>query len=539
MLRETSIENYLDEVQKLTKSIASGEKEMSELHDLIDFELEEAKEDPVLQAFYSGERAFFQKQYKAALKCYIEAKTLPLYHFFCYRACAFLFDEEQKNEKALDFVNKALHLLPNDWTTLALKSALESNQSHPVERESEIVSSVSLDSREFDELTQLFQEPLEEAPLLQEPELPYTISADIQSALERRIQAFQESQKRKLSEYISSAQHKHSHQDYLLHVFEGWHEHKPNLIEGSHHTSGGYFLKWHGKGVAINPGPSFLNSLHKQGFHIDDVDYVIVNKHLTDGYSELKAMHQLNARVNSVHNKVHVIQYYLHQPCYQLQARSLKPHFKQERGSVHCLELFMDSPETESTSLSDGITLNYFPTQRTGEVNTGIGIRLDLTGPGQASHDTPQVRVGYASGTSWSSLLPQHFEGCDLMIVGVETTNPDDFNKLHYNSDSLGYFGCLSLLEEVSPRLALCCEYRGTEGDIRLEVVRKMRTDLKQQNSRGTTILPGDFGLSIDLTTLQARCSTSHASIDPAIVHVVRTTENFGPLHFLAPQTIL
>lgn len=597
MLKQSSFQHYFEEMQKLNHLVASGEREQADLQGFINLEIEEAADDPLLHSFLMGERSFYQKQYKAALKSYMEAKSMPLFQFFCYRTCAFLFDQEKKTEKALDFAQKALALHPDDWMTVALCSALladtgrkeEASQMQqnlqsqrspsrsPFPTSDEVSTSVSLGEEEFDELAQLFHDESEteqlpptsttscESPPDREPyqviQRHYDISSDEGLALERRIQRFQEERKRILKDYIIQAAHKVIPQDYLLHVFEGWHSTPHSAVTASmadllqqqnQHTTGGYFLKWHGKGVAINPGRHFLSSLHQQGFHIGDVDCVIVTKSSPDSYTDVKALYELNTLFNHTQEPIHVIHYYLCQAAYQAIARILKPHFKPERNSVHCLELYLDSPELETIDLGNGIHLNYFPTSAQSISSTAkpdeapqpsLGIRIDLTGPAQAPRSSSGnghcIRLGYVAGTGWSPVLAEYLVGCDLLIVGIEDTGPDDYSKVKYNGSSLGFHGSLSLLEEVAPRLMLCCEFSGHEGDIRLELARKMRSDYAPHNTRGTTILPGDSGLSVDLTTLQARCAGSLAFVDPAQVHVIRTHDSFGPLQYLAPLNVL
>lgn len=614
MLAQATLERYLQQVQQLSEGVAAGDKQPSDLQNLIDLELTEAGDDCARRALLLGERAFYQRQYKVALKHYTEAKGMPLFQFFCYRACAFLFDQEKKTEKAIEFANKALSVIPQDWTTVALYSALLAKSQHHEEaqaipsacdepttnQDEPAQASVTLGAEEFDELTQLFEEHAEEAELHAEaeeekeetaepieptetappveafeiPALPTPQTSfpsfkeepapslrEDSSGLEQRIHAFQERQRRALKDYLTQSAQKVSHQDYLFHVLEGWSDELsatseqnplPALLsQGPRRTTGGYFLRWRGKGVAINPGRNFLQALHRQGCHIGDVDFVVVTKGCAEGYTDVMPLYDLNAQANAAQEQVHIIHYYLHQSAYQALARTLKPHCKQERNSIHSLDLFMDSPDLETVALTDGIQLNYFPIgqslgggPREDKYPSSLGMRLDLTGPAHSHEQQPTtavhpIRVGYASGTPWSPSLAEHFIGCDLLVVGIEETGPEDFRRTRYNTRSLGYFGCLSLLEEVTPRLVLCSEFCGAEGDIRVELVRKLREDYHPHQTRRTTILPGDAGLSIDLTTLQVRCATTRSFVDPSQVHVVRTNDQFGPLRYLAPQSLI
>ncbi len=572
MLDQATLGRYLEDIQRLSQAVAAGEKQAADLQDLINIELAETTIGDPKHALLLGERAFYLKQYKQALKHYMEAKTLPLYQFFCFRACAFLFDQEQKTEKAIDFANKALALVPTDWTTVALYSALLANArgvpSTLTTFDESTPASVALGTAEFDELTQLFEEhgesiaETEKSPVFAAQE-EINFAGEIQQptfalregeyGIEQRIHAFQERKKRALKDYLNQFSHNANHQDCLFHVLEGWSDSaitqsNPYLHAIPRHTSGGYFLKWRGKGVAINPGPHFLQTLHQQGGHIRDIDFVVVTKSCSDSFADVKAIYDLNAQANSTQDNWHIIHYYLHQPAHQILSRQLKPQSKQERNTVHCLDLYLDSPDIESLSLVDGIELNYFPasghhlkSKTDDPLPQALGIRFDLTGLAQDQHtqSVHPVRVGFVSGAPWSPFLAEHLVGCDMLVIGIEETNPEDFNRTRYNPHSLGYFGTLSLLEEVNPRLALCCEFAGGQGDLRIELVRKLRADFKPDNGKPCTILPGDIGLGIDLTTLQIRCATTRTFVNPSQVHVIRTDDDFGALKYLAPQNLI
>jgi glyoxylase-like metal-dependent hydrolase (beta-lactamase superfamily II) len=56
------------------------------------------------------------------------------------------------------------------------------------------------------------------------------------------------------------------------------------LLEGStdsHWVGGGYFLKWRGKGIVIDPGFDFIDNFHDAGYHMREVDAVLVSHNHT------------------------------------------------------------------------------------------------------------------------------------------------------------------------------------------------------------------------------------------------------------------
>jgi hypothetical protein len=304
---------------------------------------------------------------------------------------------------------------------------------------------------------------------------------------------------------------------------------------------GGFYLRWRGKGVVINPGTHFLENFHQLGLFVKDIDYVIVSRDNIDAYADVKGIYDLNCQHNSVSNQLHVIEYYLNQKAYNNIATALTPRFKQERNTVHCLDMYIDSPEVETVSLGDKLRLQYFHTSST-EVreqgretaSTNLGLRLELL-PELEGGDS--LSLGFVSGLPWSSLLGEYLSGCSLVISGFENTNADDYSKIKYNDDSLGYYGTYSLVKEVQPALLLCSDFSGREGDVRMEVVKKLHQELSGQSP--TVVLPGDTGLYLDLQTSQIQCSVCKTLVDPSKVRVAKSSESFGHLHYLSPSCFI
>lgn len=378
-------------------------------------------------------------------------------------------------------------------------------------------------------------------------------------SLEQSIKSFQKRQDLCIAQYLEQLKRRPQCNDQCLYVLHGY---PPSAGETSadnalttelllthkeHRTSGGYYLRWNGKGIVINPGINFLEHFHRQGLHIRDIDYVIVTNANPDAYADVKEIYELNYQLNNANSELQIIRYYLSQKAYQTLAPALKPNFKQERDTVRCLELFLDSPEVEKLELNDGIALHYFPiatqtaplqdllskADKAVPMPASLGIRLDLKG--ENSH---VVRIGYISGAPWSPLLAHHLGKCDVLIAGFGSTNANDYGKLKYNETSLGYFGSYSLLEEVQPHLFLASEFNGNQGDIRLEVIKLMRQEYARTypNARHTpALLPADPTLFVDLQTLNIQCSITKMAVIPAQIRIVKSQASFGNLRFLSP----
>lgn len=387
--------------------------------------------------------------------------------------------------------------------------------------------------------------------------------SDSGNALEKKIKAFQLSQAELTGNYLQQSKSRVKNPDYSLYYLNGWQYHATQasnpyhapfvLAEQSRKANGGYFIRWNGKGIVINPGHHFLENFHEQGLHIRDIDFVIVTGDQLESYADVKEIYELNYQLNKVSQELQIIQYYFNHKAFQDLSRVLKPHFKQERHTLHSLEIFLDSPDVEKIELSEGIVLNYFQAtnresymhaqdskdDRASKSQTALGIRLELKTTALHSQDKASVKIGYAGQAPWNPLLAHHLGNVDVLIAGFGNTSSNDYNKISYNQDSLGYYGTYTLLEEISPRLLLCGEFSGREGDIRIETVQKIRDEYYSQSGRPQrhlpVVLPGDTGLFICLKSLKVKCSVSDEWVDPAQIRVVKTASAFGRLEYLAP----
>lgn len=390
-----------------------------------------------------------------------------------------------------------------------------------------------------------------------------------EEALQYKIKGFKDSQTQLLINYFEEGKARPSLPDHCLYVLHGWNTRHSRDMEPSVSTrilltdqarksSGGFFLRWNGKGIAINPGENFLKNFHEKGLHIKDIDFVIVTRDVPEMYSDVKEIYHLNTQLNKISSDFQLIHYYLNPKAYQQLSPILKPNFKQERHTVLPLELFLDSPDVEKIELTSEITLHYFPSSKqetylssiaqaensNPKIPSSLGIKLDLKLPSGkiTSYDKAIVRLGYLSGAGWTPLLSHYLGTCDVLITEFGNTTSNDYGKMKYNEDSLGFFGTVTLLEEIHPKLLLSAEFGGREGDIRLEALQKIRLEHSQNQSHGnhpSVALPADHGLFVDLKNMQIQCSLTKTLVDPQHIRVVKSADAFGDLHYLSPPCFM
>jgi hypothetical protein len=365
-----------------------------------------------------------------------------------------------------------------------------------------------------------------------------TPSSDI---LELSIKAHQEEQGQRIRNYLEAASKRVSAPAegvYFLQEtrLKSHHPQEDFLHAWRTENTGGYYIRQNGKGIVINPGPHFLDYFHQQGLHIKDIDVVIVTSATPDAYSDIKDIHTINAQLNKISSEFHLIHYYLIQGAHENLATTLKPHFTQERNTIHRLEFFVDSPEVERIEIAPSIILNYFSNEKNKQHQSiprpsSLGIRIDLL-----QKERP-LRIAYISETAWTPFLAHDVANCDLLIAGFGNTSADDYQKIRYNENCLGFFGCLSLLEELKPRLMICTEFDGRDGDIRLEIIKKLRNDYipgQAEDSRQPTIIPGNTGLFLDLKEFKILCNSSRKLTALEEILAIKINDKFHPFLYLS-----
>lgn len=387
------------------------------------------------------------------------------------------------------------------------------------------------------------------------------VNKEAEKELHDKIESYDQLQSKLAQEYLAVGNDKKRQiKNNSLNIINGWnskdeisHENphtetlaKLLLKKSSRNTASGFYIRWNDVGIVVNPGSCFLKNFHNQGFHLKDINHVVVTTNSPDGNADVRRIYDLNYQLNKLNPDLHVIHYYLSQTVYQELAPWLKPNFKQERNTLHSLELFLDSPDVEKEFLGEGITLNYFSANPRGNfapsndqkvigkanLSDNLGIKFDLMPANTSNKDS--ITIGYISGTAWSPLLTHHLGPCDMLITGFGRTNPNDYGKLNYNDDCLGYYGTYSILEASKPKLLICGEFDGSDGDIRLEVIKKLSKEFQNHGDQPTILLPAEKGLIIDLNHLHIHCNVSETFVPPKEIRTIQTHTAFGTLRYLS-----
>lgn len=482
-----------------------------------------------METFFKGEHAFYSKNYEKALVHYMRARQVKEFEFYCYRATAFVSFMRKNLEKAANFLDKALSLKPEDPSCLDLK--------HELQADREPLNEVEETAPETPPAPKVPAEPSSDF-------IASKLGVDVEAEqeLESRIHSHREKTKASIRSYLEQAPKPPKTEENILHVLCGWDQPRSgDVIPHLPPKSGGIFLRWNGHGIAINPGTSFLDRFHKAGLHLNMIDSVIVTEPHTDAHADIQKIYDLNYELNKVRTDLHIIRYYLNHNAHQRLSHTLKPNFKQERNTVHSLELFLDSPDIEKESLSNDVSLHYFSTGTRSSISGNdkaysLAIWLEMNKGAEVK------RIGYVSGAGWSPALGSHFSRIDLMLSGFGSTEPNDYGKLNYQENELGYFGTYTLMEEVKPVLHLITGFDGKQGDVRLEIMKKMRKEFRKNHTNAPNapvILPADKGMRVELAQMKVFSSINGEMLEPKDVLICKTRDTFGTLNYISQDSVL
>ena len=313
--------------------------------------------------------------------------------------------------------------------------------------------------------------------------------------------------------------------DAVFSCLRGWSS-AVTLLEGGddcHWAGGGYFLKWQGKGIVIDPGFDFIDNFHDATYNMREVDAVLVSHNHSDHNYDLSSVDDL---------------------LYELHKRwkTLKPEDQQKHDVSKCL--FVIDEDTAKSFRDDKaahrgtplkftasdcerkrwfvkenglpVTVEHFHAEHGSDVPHAVGMRLRL----QGEKGQPDFILGYTGDTRYFETLPDHLQGCDVLLAHIsmpdeeEYENPDHFKKVH-----LGYNGLAKLIEKAQPKMVLVGEFWAGLADIRIDLIKGL-------------------GFHLKLPSLDVECTGCRKPVPHHQIKIAPATSPFGPLGYLCPHCL-
>ncbi|MCD4765838.1 MAG: tetratricopeptide repeat protein [Methanosarcinales archaeon] len=323
--------------------------------------------------------------------------------------------------------------------------------------------------------------------------------------------------------------------DFLI-ILKGWSSSIPlvsgrinEYFEGNICKGGGYFIRWKGAGLVIDPGINFLENFHENKFHIADIDIVLItHNHLDHNYELLQindAFYQTNKFLKNVKRQRYILD---------------KETLDGKRSDLYKDIIEIETPFDTGTIDSGerdlkekyNIIIKLFKTEHSKDVEHSTGAIIELFE--QKDDNEPIIKIGLTSDTKYFPGLSEKLVDCDLIIPHfgmLDKKELDDEND-DVHDTHLGFNGMKKIIEGTNADLYAITEFWGGRGDFRVDLIRKIIFDLNEKK-KIKNIIAGDVGCKIKLPSKHIICSNCNTVSNYKTTSTVRPEKSFGKLRYL------
>lgn len=310
-------------------------------------------------------------------------------------------------------------------------------------------------------------------------------------------------------------------EDNVLVVLKGMSSSTPAMLNSLYDTTafsgGGFYLRYNGLGIAIDPGYYFVHNLHHYGYSILDIDIVIITHEHIDHNNDVRLLDDLFANVKRSDDEK--IIWILDDVTYQV------AKIYQENGTgfnsnknVLCKVIPEDhkysatSSEMEVDTMlrNHKISIDFFPTYHI-EDKKKKEFRTHTFGCSFIS-DLDMKKVSYTSDTSYYPELVDYISKSDVLIANISGIYEDDFMLVKAKKRHLGYHGCYHLLRNEYikygqiPKLVLLSEFWNGKHDIRYDVAKQLKYQIQETSAEKVNIVPAELGMIVNPKTQSMKC---------------------------------
>lgn len=293
-------------------------------------------------------------------------------------------------------------------------------------------------------------------------------------------------------------------------------------------VGGGLYLNVDGFGIAIDPGIGFVDSMHKQGIFIEDINAVVVTHNHLDH----------NADIGTISALLYDINRY-----YSSQVKFYERFFEEVNHKEHTISWWLDEDTQDTykgvvssskvlsqcdkwTMLNDKVSMLAFETKHMREGKSySVKYKINL--------NDIQTVIGYTSDTKFFPEMAEFMEECDILVFNISDIYEKDVRGIKQKNSHLGYDGSLNLLqgEKQKFQLAIASEFCCSNGDYRVRAVRELKEHVKKE--RAAHIIPGEVGLKVDIQSRGIYCSHCKRIIPLDLISVVTPEHEFGTIHYI------
>lgn len=291
----------------------------------------------------------------------------------------------------------------------------------------------------------------------------------------------------------------------------------PFLYNSALHTDyagGGFYVRWEGVGIVVDPGYNFLKNLGNFLLTLFDIDIVIITHDHIDHNHDARLLVDLAYQLKGNLGKhlqwyvdaetAKVLEIYLGEELLDtLHVISATSHLMKESGCLHLCDHIVLSPfRTKHILLSN-------PSTQSGGAKYSertFGFQLELS-----SETSSAYRIGYTSDTSFFPELPQNLDGLDLLIANISSVFKEELVIEQQNKWHLGLTGMQKLIQGMTafPRILALSEFWSGITDIRYDITKFIGTYFSEYVKEGNDwlILPLELGTTISLPDSTVKCS--------------------------------
>ena len=307
----------------------------------------------------------------------------------------------------------------------------------------------------------------------------------------------------------------------------------------SNSMGGGFYFRYNGLGIAVDPGIGFTTLMHKHNIFIDDIDVVIVTHNHIDHNCDVSAisslLHDFNRNlVNRSKTytdflgypavKAHTIDWFLDDTTLKNNRELL------DQEHVHQLSELTADAYIFSNTIPVDLTISAVHTKHINGSLDSYGLRF--------SFGTPENTYvwGYTSDTAYFEELDTFFADCDVLLLNISDIYVTDMVHSKLKRSHLGFTGCEKLITSVRPKLALISEFCCTNGDYRFEIIRALR---ERTNEADTVILPAEIGCKVSISGKDIACTLCQKSDSLNSIKVIHPKHEYEKIQYVCKNCLL
>lgn len=301
-------------------------------------------------------------------------------------------------------------------------------------------------------------------------------------------------------------------------------------------TGGGFYFRYKGKGIVVDPGIGFVTQMHRHNIFIDDIDYVIITHNHIDHCNDASSISAMNYDFNKCRSREHAFFskfFDIDDPYHSIvwivddaSGEQVRSFVNKESELILLSKIAENSPDYYE--ISDFISIKAVHTRHINGSTDSFGIKLRFLG------DDLEYIWGYSSDTKYFPELLEFFDDCKALILNVSDIYPSDVKSNKLKSSHLGFTGCKEIITKSKSRLVLISEFACINGDNRFEIA-----NLLADCTTDARVLPTEIGLKVSISVENAICCFCEQFEPLAQIKAIRPSKSFSKLKYVCNKCLL